>query len=53
MAEREKFFRRETTIRELVAKKHPDDGSDGKCVENPSLFTGREPQTRQITEDQR
>ena len=48
-----RVFRREIAVAELIAEKHADNGSDGKGVENPALFTRREAEARQITKDER
>ncbi len=53
VAKGEELFGGKNCGRQMVAEEHAHDRSDGECIQNPRLLTGRESEARQVTEDQR
>src|SRR5437773_10524119 len=53
MAEGEKPFRGEISVRELITEEHANDGGQWEGVQDPRLLGRCESETGQVAEDQR
>jgi len=51
MAKCQELFRREVPICPLIAEEHPDDCSDGECIEDQGNLPRRKTDAGQIGED--